>query len=91
MIDKYQDVNELQDTIFKMISRNEENIFVVGDVKQSIYKFRQSRPEIFLRKKTLFPVYSPEMPSFPAKILLEKNFRSDSKIIDGINFIFKIL
>ena len=91
MIDEYQDVNELQDTIFKMISRNEENIFVVGDVKQSIYKFRQSRPEIFLRKKTLFPVYSPEMPSFPAKILLGKNFRSDSKIIDGINFIFKKL
>lgn len=91
MVDEYQDVNELQDTIFKMISRNEKNIFMVGDVKQSIYKFRQSRPEIFLNKKSLFPVYSPEAPSYPTKILLDKNFRSDKKIIDGINFIFKKL
>lgn len=88
MVDEYQDVNELQDTIFKMISRNEENIFMVGDVKQSIYKFRESRPEIFLDKKALFPTYNPKMPSFPTKILLGKNFRSDTKIIDGINFIF---
>lgn len=91
MVDEYQDVNELQDTIFKMISRDEENIFMVGDVKQSIYKFRESRPEIFLGKKALFPIYSPESPLFPAKILLGKNFRSDTKIIDGINFIFKKL
>ncbi len=91
MVDEYQDVNELQDTIFKMISRNEENIFMVGDVKQSIYKFRQSRPDIFISKKASFSIYSSENPLFPAKILLGKNFRSDSKIIDGINFIFKKL
>lgn len=91
MVDEYQDVNELQDTIFKMISRNEENIFMVGDVKQSIYKFRQSRPDIFISKKASSPIYCPETPLFPAKILLGKNFRSDSKIIGGINFIFKKL
>lgn len=91
MVDEYQDVNELQNTIFNMISDNGKNIFMVGDVKQSIYKFRQSHPEIFLNKKSLFSPYSPLNPSFPAKILLGKNFRSHPKLIDGINFIFEKL
>lgn len=91
MVDEYQDINELQSTIFKMLSRNEENIFMVGDVKQSIYKFRESRPEIFLNKKANFSVYDPEIQKYPAKILLGKNFRSSAAIIDGINFIFKKL
>lgn len=91
MVDEYQDVNDIQDTIFKMISKNEENIFMVGDVKQSIYKFRESRPEIFLHKKHSFPFYDPLKKQSFAKILLGKNFRSHEQIIDGINFIFEKL
>lgn len=91
MVDEYQDVNDIQDTIFKMISKNEENIFMVGDVKQSIYKFRESRPEIFLHKKRSFPLYDPLQKQSFAKILLGKNFRSHEQIIDGINFIFEKL
>ena len=51
MVDEYQDANEVQDTIFKTISDRERNLFVVGDVKQSIYGFRQAMPELFLKKK----------------------------------------
>lgn len=91
MVDEYQDVNDIQDTIFKMISKNGKNIFMVGDVKQSIYKFRESRPEIFLHKKQSFPFYDPLKKQSFAKILLGKNFRSHEQIIDGINFIFEKL
>lgn len=91
MVDEYQDINDIQDTIFKMISKNETNIFAVGDVKQSIYKFRSSKPEIFLGKKDKYKLYDKNVNSYPAKIILGKNFRSKSDIIDVINFIFKTL
>lgn len=91
MVDEYQDINDLQDTIFKMISKNETNIFAVGDVKQSIYKFRNSKPEIFLNKKDKYKQYDKNINSYPAKIILGKNFRSKSDIIDVINFIFRSL
>lgn len=91
MVDEYQDANEVQDTIFKTVSRNETNLFVVGDVKQSIYRFRQAMPELFLkRKNNAFP-YHRENPQFPAKIILEKNFRSDSGVLSAVNFFFKKL
>lgn len=88
MIDEYQDINDIQDTIFRMVSKNEKNIFAVGDVKQSIYKFRNSKPEIFLSKKDQYETYDKNLDSYPAKIILGKNFRSRSEIIDVINFIF---
>ncbi|MDR1467116.1 MAG: helicase-exonuclease AddAB subunit AddA [Oscillospiraceae bacterium] len=88
LIDEYQDTNEIQDIIFKSISQNEENLFVVGDVKQSIYSFRQARPEIFINRKKMSKTYDEEIPLFPAKISLKENFRSDEKIINFINFIF---
>ncbi len=91
MIDEYQDINDIQDTIFKMISKNEKNIFSVGDVKQSIYKFRNSKPEIFLNKKNRYKLYNKNLDLYPAKIILGKNFRSKSDIIDVINFIFSSL
>ena len=91
MVDEYQDINETQDMIFKMITKNESNIFMVGDVKQSIYKFRQSKPEIFIKKKDIFNVFFFFYPSYPAKIILKKNFRSTNNIIDFINFIFENL
>ncbi len=91
MVDEYQDINEVQNTIFKLITKNEKNLFMVGDVKQSIYKFRQSRPEIFLDKKSRYQLYDESKDFYPAKIILGKNFRSTQKIIESINFIFKSL
>ena len=89
MVDEYQDINDIQNTIFKMVTKNEKNLFMVGDVKQSIYKFRQSRPQIFLEKKDAFSSYNPESEIYPAKISLGKNFRSKKEILDFVNFIFE--
>ncbi len=91
MVDEYQDANEVQDTIFKMISRKEENLFVVGDVKQSIYRFRQAMPELFLNRKNNAVLYHPDDPQFPTKIILEKNYRSDKAVLDAVNFFFRKL
>lgn len=91
MVDEYQDTNETQDLIFRSISDEEKNLFVVGDVKQSIYGFRQAMPEIFLRRKDSYSAYDPEVDSYPAKVMLSANFRSRSGITDGVNFIFKQL
>ena len=88
MVDEYQDINEIQNTIFKLINNNNK-MFCVGDVKQSIYKFRHSKPQIFLGKKSDYRLYSKEENNYPAKIILGENFRSNPKIIDSINFIFE--
>ncbi|MBQ1898674.1 MAG: PD-(D/E)XK nuclease family protein, partial [Ruminococcus sp.] len=72
----------------KTVSRNEENLFVVGDVKQSIYGFRQAMPELFLKRKNTAYLYHRERPTFPAKIILEKNFRSDSEVLSAVNYFF---
>ena len=91
MIDEYQDTNETQNMIFKMISKDEKNLFIVGDVKQSIYGFRQARPENFIKKKNTYDNYDPNLENYPSKIILDKNFRSTQKIINYVNFIFKNL
>ncbi len=88
LIDEYQDTNKAQDTIFRAISKNEQNLFMVGDVKQSIYGFRQAMPRIFLDKKKAFAPYDRETDSYPACINLGKNFRSREGITEYINFIF---
>lgn len=88
MVDEYQDTNETQDLIFRMISNDEKNLFVVGDVKQSIYGFRQAMPEIFIKRKESYKKYDLETQSYPAKIILEKNFRSCKGITDAVNFVF---
>ncbi len=85
-IDEYQDVNEAQDAIFSAISHDRENLFMVGDVKQSIYRFRQASPELFLRYKDEFAPY--DGLAFPAKITLGRNFRSRKCVTDAVNFIF---
>lgn len=87
LVDEYQDANEVQDLIFKAVSK-ESNLFIVGDAKQSIYAFRQAMPEIFINRKDNFPLYNSETDSYPAKILLEKNFRSRVELTDYINFVF---
>ena len=88
MIDEFQDTNEIQDTIFRYISKNETNIFVVGDVKQSIYRFREAMPEIFKNKRDNSTLYNKNSPVFPAKIILDRNFRSRENVIDSVNFVF---
>jgi len=76
LIDEYQDINDIQDLIFSALTNN--NCFCVGDAKQSIYGFRQSNPDNFLRKKDDFFL-----------IHLNKNFRSKAGILNFVNFIFK--
>lgn len=89
MVDEYQDTNEAQDIIFRALSKNEENLFVVGDVKQSIYRFRQAMPEIFLNRKEKYRNFDPKVKNYPAKIILDKNFRSRNGITDAVNFVFR--
>ena len=84
-VDEYQDDNELQDALFTALSRDEQNLFFVGDVKQSIYSFRKARPEMFLDRLHRFAPYDGE--TYPATILLKENFRSRPQVTDAVNFI----
>lgn len=89
-IDEYQDVNAAQEMIFKAIEPESRNVFMVGDVKQSIYGFRQADSDIFEAKKQEFFDYNGE--SFPAKIFFDNNFRSREGITEFINqTFFKIM
>lgn len=89
LIDEYQDTNELQDALFTAISKDGNNLFMVGDVKQSIYGFRNAMPELFLKKKNDFAPYDPSDNERPSTIILEKNYRSSAGIIDYVNFVFE--
>ncbi|MBQ5695272.1 MAG: helicase-exonuclease AddAB subunit AddA, partial [Clostridium sp.] len=91
LVDEYQDSNNVQETIIDLVSRRrfeESNVFMVGDVKQSIYRFRQAKPELFLDK---YNRYSLEEGSNDRKIQLYKNFRSREEVIEGVNYIFKMV
>ena len=87
MIDEYQDSNYVQETILTAVSRQwrgENNLFMVGDVKQSIYRFRLARPELFMEKYESYTAQdSPKQ-----KIELHKNFRSRREVLDTVNDIF---
>lgn len=87
MIDEYQDSNLVQELLLKSISGEEDgnfNRFMVGDVKQSIYKFRLARPELFMEK---YSCYSKEDGSCQ-RIDLHKNFRSRRQVLDSVNRLF---
>lgn len=84
-IDEYQDSNMVQEYIMTAVSRG-NNIFMVGDVKQSIYKFRQAMPELFLNK---YSTYSDVNGNDGYKIKLFKNFRSRNNVLDFTNIIFE--
>ena len=88
LIDEYQDTNRLQDLLFCAISKDENNMFMVGDVKQSIYRFRQAMPDILIGKKDRFTPFNEDAPVYPAALTLGKNFRSRKGILDATNFIF---
>ena len=88
MIDEYQDSNLIQEAILTSVSRvskGQNNIFMVGDVKQSIYRFRLSRPELFMEK---YDTYSLEE-SGRQRIDLHRNFRSREEVLHSVNFIFE--
>lgn len=87
IVDEYQDINDVQDLIFNCVS-NGSNLFVVGDVKQSIYTFRQTRPKLFTGRRDRYHRYNRENPEYPATIILDKNFRSRSQVCDTVNYIF---
>lgn len=89
LVDEYQDINEAQDMIFKAISADENNLFTVGDVKQSIYRFRQAMPEIFLRRRGT--THSFESGEYPLGITLGSNFRSRVGVTSCVNYIFRQL
>lgn len=84
LVDEYQDTNNIQDLIFRTASRNNSNIFMVGDLKQSIYKFRNAVPKLFSDKYDLYGCE--ENPGH--LIRLFKNFRSRQSVVDTVNFVF---
>ncbi len=89
MVDEYQDTNEVQNCIFSAISREGKNLFTVGDVKQSIYRFRLADPRIFLDHYLRYPHAAGAAEGESAKLLLSKNFRSRDTVLDAANFVFR--
>ena len=89
LVDEYQDSNALQDCIFKTISSDEQNLFFVGDIKQSIYSFRRADPEIFAKRaRSCFDIQNGV---YPMRINLRENFRSSHSVLDACNAIFSEL
>ena len=90
MVDEYQDVSRVQDSIFAAISNEGKNLFMVGDVKQSIYRFRLADPEIFTEKYLGFADCDKARPGEARRILLRENFRSRREILEGANAVFSL-
>lgn len=89
LVDEYQDTNFVQESIIRSVCKDHPeagNLFMVGDVKQSIYRFRLAEPGLFLKKYKLF---SSEGNEYGLRIDLSQNFRSRSEVLDGTNYIFK--
>lgn len=91
LVDEYQDINPVQDAILALVSRQGEpspNLFMVGDVKQSIYRFRLGEPALFLKR---YSSYQTKAGGFERKILLNKNFRCRAGVVSAVNFLFRQL
>ena len=86
-IDEYQDSNLVQETILNYIKK-EDNLFMVGDVKQSIYRFRLADPSLFLEKQNSYPLQDG---SVNRRVDLNKNFRSHPEILNAVNYLFRHL
>ncbi|WLR51514.1 helicase-exonuclease AddAB subunit AddA [Bacillus tianshenii] len=87
LVDEYQDTNLVQETIIQLVSKG-DNLFMVGDVKQSIYRFRLAEPGLFLQK---YKKFTKDGTGEGLRIDLAKNFRSRSEVLDATNYIFKQL
>ena len=96
MIDEYQDSNDKQDRIFKLLSKNYvpeknmygDNVFLVGDVKQSIYRFRLANPDNFINTLKNSVPYSKDLNDSNVSVFLNKNFRSSPEVINYVNYVF---
>ena len=91
LIDEYQDTNRVQDRLFNCLSKYGENMFLVGDIKQSIYRFRLASPDLFTEKLEAYPRYDPAAPAKKSKIILSRNFRSREGVTDTVNYLFSAL
>ena len=89
MVDEYQDSNAIQDAIFMALTQQRHNLFMVGDVKQSIYQFRLADPQIFLQKYDAYAHAENADPMQGRKVLLTANFRSGGGVLAGVNDVFR--
>lgn len=89
LVDEYQDSNGVQDAIFTVLTREKQNCFLVGDVKQSIYRFRLADPGIFLEKYETYVPVEQAQPGQGRKVLLSHNFRSGGEVISAVNDVFR--
>lgn len=87
MVDEYQDINDLQENILQAVSR-ENNLFMVGDIKQSIYGFRMANPQLFAEKYQQFPA---DGDGCCQRLDLNRNFRCRRSVVDGVNEVFSQL
>lgn len=88
LVDEFQDTNEIQECIFNSLKQETSGIFMVGDVKQSIYRFRLAEPSIFVDKYYSYDDYAQNPQSNRRRITLNKNFRSREEVLSLVNFIF---
>ena len=90
MVDEYQDSNAVQDAIFGALTEERQNLFMVGDVKQSIYQFRLADPGIFLDKYARFLPKHQARDGQGRKVLLSSNFRSGGAVLSAVNDVFRV-
>ena len=88
MVDEYQDSNEIQDAIFSALTQKQQNCFMVGDVKQSIYQFRLADPSIFTKKYNTYLPCANAKAGEGRKVVLSHNFRSSGGVISAVNDVF---
>ena len=89
MVDEYQDSNAVQDAIFSALTEQRQNLFMVGDVKQSIYQFRLADPGIFLKKYETYVPAAEAAAGQGRKVLLSRNFRSGGAVLEAANHVFR--
>lgn len=94
LVDEYQDINLVQETILQMVSRDVEtngisNRFMVGDVKQSIYRFRLAEPKLFMQKYLTYAKQGEPQSADGSRIDLAANFRSRQEVVDAVNYVFR--
>lgn len=91
IVDEFQDTNRAQDLIFRAVSKNESNLFMVGDLKQSIYRFRGAEPEIFNQKRQNSVAFTRQELSAPTVLELNANFRSHQGVLEFANRVFRAI
>ena len=91
MVDEYQDTNAVQNAIFTALTAGGQNLFMVGDVKQSIYRFRLADPTIFLSKYRTYKPWEEAEEGEPRRVVLSQNFRSRPQVLEGCNYLFRAL